>query len=76
MKTYLIAIQPLEALHIKGYLKMIPTTEHRFTFKVVKDRVEASVFNSQQVEDLVPALSEDSPMFKIYAEDLVEVQLA
>jgi len=74
MKTYLIAIQPLKALHIKGYLKMIPTTEDRFTFKVVTKRVEASVFSAKQVEELVPSLSEDSPKYKIYAENLIEVQ--
>jgi len=74
MKTYLIAIHPLEALHIKGYLKVIPITEDKFTFKVVTERIQASVFSAQQVEDLVPSLSEDSPKYKIYAENLIEVQ--
>jgi hypothetical protein len=74
MKTYLIAIHPLQAMHIKGYLKVIPTTEDKFTFKVVTERIEASVFSAKQVEELVPSLSEDSPLYRIYAENLVEVQ--
>jgi len=74
MKTYLIAIHPVQAMHIKGYLKVIPTTQDKFTFKVVTNRVEASVFSAQQVENLVPSLSEDSPLYRIYAENFIEVQ--
>ncbi len=62
MQTYLIVV---EFDNLKGYLAMVGEED----VLVAKDRVNASVFSGEQVEELIPELRAKNPQMNFYQEE-------
>lgn len=68
MQTYLIVV---EFDNLKGYLAMVGEDD----VLIAKDRVNASVFSGEQVEELIPELRAKNPHMHFYQEDFKVVSL-
>ena len=68
MQTYLIVV---EFDDLKGYLAMVGVDD----VLVAKDKVNASVFSGEQVEELIPELRAKNPHMHFYHEEFKVVNL-
>ena len=68
MQTYLIVVKDL------GYINMT-VEDDQPVLRLVKDKLNASVFSGVQVEELVPEIRFSNPELNVYHEKFTEISI-
>jgi hypothetical protein len=68
MQTYLIVVKNL------GYISMT-VKDNQHVLHLVKDRLNASVFSGNQVEELIPEIRFSNPELNVYHEKFTDITL-